>query len=148
MEPLFNRKRIPKLQEIFDRLYFYNQEAERLFALATSGKAREKKIAIQEARDLRKIIHNEYHEMNLVANEKYYKEYISPPELYPEYKHAIADMNKFAGNLSYRNLNSYLYDVSDYATYGLFSCRERFINGGIDTNGFFDSDNELEKSKE
>ena len=124
MEPLFNRRNYPSLQEIFDRLYFYYQEGDRLLGLANS---KDKGIALKEAKLLRKQIHEEYHELNLTANFK----------LYYEYKKAISDMNKFAGNLSYKNLNSYLYDVSDYASSGLFNCRSRFESNNIITNDFF-----------
>ncbi len=134
MEPLFNRRNYPSLQEVFDRLYYYYQEGNRLFELANS---KDKGIALKEAKLLRNQIHEEYHELNLTANFKFYKENKSLLELYYEYKKAISDMNKFAGNLSYKNLNSYLYDVFDYASYGLFSCKNRFESNNITTNGFF-----------
>lgn len=137
MGPLFNRVKNPTLQEVFDRLYFYYQDGKRLFDLATSGKSNDRQIAIKEAKELRKSISSEYHEMSLVSNEKHYKEFKQPYELYPEFKAAISDMNKFSGAISYETLNSYLYDVFDYASYGLFSCQSRFLNGGVNTKGFF-----------
>lgn len=130
MEPLFNRRNYPSLQEIFDRLYYYYQEGNRLLELANT---KDKGIALKEAKLLRNQIHEEYHELNLTANFKFY----SKIELYHEYKKAISDMNKFAGNLSYKNLNSYLYDVYDYAATGLFSCKSRFENNNVITNDFF-----------
>ena len=134
MDPLFNRRNYPSLQEIFDRLYFYYQEGDRLLGLANS---KDKGIALKEAKLLRKQIHEEYHELNLTANFKFYNDNKLSLELYYEYKKAISDMNKFAGNLSYKNLNSYLYDVSDYASSGLFNCRSRFESNNIITNDFF-----------
>lgn len=134
MEPLFNRRNYPSLQGIFDRLYYYYQEGERLFELANS---KDRGIALQKARLLRNQIHEEYHELNLTANFKFYNENKSSLELYYEYKKAISDMNKFAGNLSYKNLNSYLYDVSSYAGSGLFRCKSRFESNNITTDVFF-----------
>lgn len=134
MEPLFNRRNYPSLQEIFDRLYYYYREGERLLELVDS---KDRGIALQEARSLRNQIHEEYHELNLTSNSKFYKENKSSLELYYEYKKAISDMNKFAGNLSYKNLNSYLYDVSSYASSGLYSCKSRFESNNVATDGFF-----------
>ncbi|MEG1301067.1 MAG: hypothetical protein RSC93_10215 [Erysipelotrichaceae bacterium] len=134
MEPLFNRRNYPSLQEIFDRLYYYYQEGNRLFVLANS---KDKRVALKEAKLLRNQIHEEYHELKLTANYKFYNGKTSSFELYYEYKKAISDMNKFAGNLSYKNLNGYLYDVYDYAMNGLFKCRTRFESNNIITNGFF-----------
>ena len=133
MEALFNRRNYPSLQEIFDRLYFYYQEGDRLLGLANS---KDKGIALKEAKLLRKQIHEEYHELNLTANFKFYNDNKLSLELYYEYKKAISDMNKFAGNLSYKNLNSYLYDVYDYVAIGLFSCKSRFESNNVTTNDF------------
>jgi hypothetical protein len=57
--------------------------------------------------------------------------------VYIEYKSAIIDMNKFSGVLGYSNLRSYLYDVQDYASYGLNSLRKQFEIKGVDTKDFF-----------
>lgn len=65
IEPLFNRKNYPSLQEIFDRLYYYYQEGNRLLELANT---KDKGIALKEAKLLRNQIHEEYHELNLTAN--------------------------------------------------------------------------------
>ena len=59
MEPLFNRRNYPSLQEIFDRLYFYYQEGDRLIGHANS---KDKGIALKEAKMLRKQKHEDYQE--------------------------------------------------------------------------------------
>ncbi|MFQ8705011.1 MAG: hypothetical protein ACLR9T_03030 [Thomasclavelia sp.] len=133
MEALFNRRNYPSLQEIFDSLYYYYQEGNRLLEFANS---KDKGIAYKEAKLLRNQIHEEYHELNLMANFKFYSKKKLLSKLYHEYKKAISDMNKFAGNLSYKNLNSYLYDVYDYVAIGLFSCKSRFESNNVTTNDF------------
>lgn len=135
MKPLFNGKLIPLTQEIFDRLYFYENTSEDLQALIDNYKKME---AINRARLLRESIRKEYKEMELVRNTKYYTENNEGVMLYHEYKEAIADMNKFSGKLSFENIASYLYDVSSYASICLFKCKETFCKTKVDTKDYFD----------
>ena len=140
MKPLYNREGNPTTQEVFDRLYYYFQEGNRLSAAYSSCVPRaEKKVILSESRLLRKLISNEYKEMDLDKNSTYYEKDEQTTLLYLIYKESITDMNKFADRLNDANISDYLYDVSDYATTGLYNSESKFNEEKIDTKGFFSS---------
>ena len=100
-------------QEAIVRMKSYANRAEELMMLHKE----DKKKCLQLAKELRKELAEEYRVGNLIRIEKIY---IDNKFFSANYMPAITDAYvKTTGVLGYKNLFSFLYDVSDYMNYHL-----------------------------
>lgn len=111
-EPLFDGENEVAKEEIFDRLDYYIELAEQ----GMEAYEKDKKEALNLAKEIRKELKKEYHNNDLVHISKYYRNH----NFFYEYKRAIHEaFASITGSLSYQKLFSFLYDVSDY----LYGCK-------------------------
>ncbi|MGI6123549.1 MAG: hypothetical protein ACOX7R_13780 [Acetivibrionales bacterium] len=108
---LYDGKHDVSKEEVFEKVRYYYKQATLAMEYWEKGN---KKVAIDLARSLRNSLKAEYKNNHLVRIERLY----GKDKHFINYTAAITDAYvSIAGQITYRNVYSFLYDVCDYIRY-------------------------------
>lgn len=107
---LFDNNHTITKEEVQQRVKYFKDNVNLAYELINKN---DKQSALQIARRLRAELKEEYEFYSLKKNK-----HLENEEFFPEYFAAITDSYvKTPGQITYKNINSFLYDIDDYMDY-------------------------------